>query len=346
MSSTMTHWERIRAAIGGEEVDRVPISLWRHWANADETALGLACSTLRWQREFDFDLVKFSPTGTYGIEDWGAETRFFPNEHGVRTVVKRGVISPEGWPRLHVQDPREGYLGRQIEALRITAEELEGSLPILMTVFSPLTTARKLAGDRVFTDARLHPEVFKEGLQIIAETTAQFARASARAGASGIFFATQCASYREMPEDEYREFGEAFDRVVLDAVRDEVEIVMLHAHGEDLMFDLVASYPIDAINWHDRAAGPSLAEARERFPGMLVGGVSEWTTLLEGPVEAIEAEIEDAVAQTGGRGYMVGPGCVIPTHAPHDHIRVAREAVERIGMPKRPRRSPGCQGPL
>jgi uroporphyrinogen decarboxylase len=97
------------------------------------------------------------------------------------------------------------------------------------------------------------------------------------------------------------------------------------------MFDLVASYPIHAINWHDRLAGPRLAEASKRFSGMLVGGISEWTTLLEGPAEAIRAEIEDAVAQTGGRGHMVGAGCVVPVNAPHKHVRAAREAVETIG---------------
>jgi uroporphyrinogen decarboxylase len=215
----------------------------------------------------------------------------------------------------------------------MTAEGLENDVPILQTIFSPLTTAWKLVGDRMFTHARLHPEKLKAGLEVITETTARFAVASAEAGATGIFFATQCASYRLMTEAEYREFGEPFDRMVFDAMRDKVEIVMMHAHGEDLMFDLVASYPIDMINWHDRAAGPSLAEARERFPGMLVGGVGEWTTLLEGPAEAIEAEIEEAIAQTGGLGYMVGPGCVIPVNAPHDHVRVAREAVEKIEVP-------------
>jgi uroporphyrinogen decarboxylase len=329
----MTHWERIRAAIAGEETDRVPVSFWRHWANVDETALGLAYTTLRWQREFDFDLVKVTPTGTYGVEDFGAETKFAPNPEGVRHVVKWGVTEPEGWPNLEVQDPRAGYLGKQVEALRIITDELENSVPVLQTIFSPLTTARKLAGDRIFTDARLHPEMFKAGLQTIAETTAQFAVACVEEGATGIFFATQCDSYQVMTEDEYREFGVPFDRIVIDAVRDEVEIMMMHAHGEDLMFDLVASYPVDAINWHDRLTGPSLSEARERFSGMLVGGVSEWTTLLEGPAEAIEAEIRDAVEQTDGRGYMVGPGCVIPVHAPHEHVRVAREAVEKIGSP-------------
>jgi uroporphyrinogen decarboxylase len=320
----MTHWERIRAAIAGEETDRVPISLWRHWANADETALGLAYATIRWQREFDFDLVKVTPASTYMHEDWGTETRYVPNMHGTRTVVRRAVASPEEWTNLRPLDPRDGCLGRQVEAIHIIAEELNDSVPVLQTIFSPLTTAWKLAGDRMFAHLRRHPELLKEGLQTIAETTARFAVASAEAGATGMFFATQCDTYRLMTEDKYREFGEAFDRIVFDAVRDKVEIIMMHAHGEDIMFDLVASYPIDAINWHDRLAGPSLAEARKRFSGMLVGGISEWTTLLEGPAGAIEAEIEDAVAQAGGRGYMVGAGCVIPTHVPHEHIRAAR----------------------
>ena len=54
----MTHWERIRATLKGEETDRVPISLWRHWPPDDETPEGLAAVTLNWQTTYDFDLVK------------------------------------------------------------------------------------------------------------------------------------------------------------------------------------------------------------------------------------------------------------------------------------------------
>ena len=42
MAENMNHWERVRAAIKGEDVDRVPVSLWRHWPVEDETAQGLA----------------------------------------------------------------------------------------------------------------------------------------------------------------------------------------------------------------------------------------------------------------------------------------------------------------
>jgi len=330
MPSTMTHWQRIRAAIAGQPTDRPPISLWRHWPNADETALGLAYGTLFWQREYDFDLVKVTPASGTLHADWGTKSTYVPNPHGTRTTLRRVVRSPEAWPELPVLDPREGCLGRQVEAVRIIAEELEDTVPVLQTIFSPLTTAWKLAGDRMLADLRRHPDLLKKGLQVVAETTADLAVASAEAGATGMFFATQCDTYRLMTEDQYHEFGETYDRVVLDAVRDQVEIIMMHAHGEDIMFDLLAGYPIDAINWHDRMAGPSLAEAREHFSGMLVGGISEWTTLLDGPAEAIAAEIEDAVAQAGGRAHMVGAGCVVPITAPHAHIRVARDAVETI----------------
>jgi uroporphyrinogen decarboxylase len=328
MTLQMTHWERIRAALKGEEVDRIPISLWRHWAVEDETPPGLAAAMIRWQREYDFDLVKFMPTGTYGIEDWGAETIYEPNNRGVRTVTRFGVTAVEQWPRLAQLDVTKGYLGNQIEAVRLAAEELKNSVPILQTIFSPLTTARKLAGERVFADLRLRPEPFKAGLQIIAETTVRFALESVRAGAHGTFFASQCDTYRLLSEAEYKEFGLFYDLMVLEAIRSETEFNMVHVHGEDVMFDLMASYPVEAINWHDRLTWPSLAEAREVFSGLLVGGVNEWQTLLNGPVEAIQAEIQEAIAQTGGRGFMVGPGCVIPGHTPEAHIRAARESVE------------------
>ncbi len=322
----MTHWERLRAAIKGEEVDHVPISLWKHWPIDDETPEGLTAVTLKWQHEYDFDLVKFMPTGTYTIEDWGAETIYEPNHQGTRTITKFGVTDAEQWPKLKSLNVCEGYLGKQIEALRLSAEGLQNSVPILQTIFSPLTTARKLAGERIFTDLRRSPDLFKEGLQIIADTTAQFTKESLRVGAHGAFFASQCDTYQLLSEAEYKEFGEYFDLIVLNAVQ-EAEFKMVHAHGEDIMFDLMSSYPATMFNWHDRLTWPTLKEAKELFPGLLVGGVNEWQTLVHGPTEAIQAEDRGVIELTNGRCFMVVPGCVVPGHVPAVHIRAVIEAV-------------------
>ncbi len=96
------------------------------------------------------------------------------------------------------------------------------------------------------------------------------------------------------------------------------------------MFDLVAGYPAQALNWHDREAGPSLAEGRARFTGALCGGLEHWEHLLRGNPDQIRGLVADAVQQTGGRRLIVSSGCVAPVNAPFSNLRAVREAVERL----------------
>jgi uroporphyrinogen decarboxylase len=322
----MDHWQRIEVAAAGDPVDRMPISLWRHFPEDDLDPAKLARHMVAWQREWDFDLVKFMPSGTYGVEDWGAVTEYQGAANGARAVVKTGLARAEDWPRLARLDPRQGVLGQQVEALRLAARELGGGAPILQTVFSPLTTARKLAGERVFADMRRAPEALEAGLRIITDVTIDFALASLEAGAHGLFLATQCASYRVATEAEYLRFGKRYDLEFFDALKGRTRLDLLHVHGEDVMFDLLADYPVSLVNWHDRLTAPTLRDALKRFPRLLVGGVEENRTLTRGPQDAIRAEVRDAIAQTGGRRLMIGPGCVLLVATPDAHIRAAVDA--------------------
>jgi uroporphyrinogen decarboxylase len=79
------------------------------------------------------------------------------------------------------------------------------------------------------------------------------------------------------------------------------------------MFDRLAALPADAWNWDDRRAGPSLREAQARVPGAVIGGLDQWSTLQDASPEAALAQIQDALAQTSGRGIFLGAGCVLPT---------------------------------
>jgi uroporphyrinogen decarboxylase len=330
MVDQMNKWERIRAAVKGRPTDRTCVALWRHFPVDDMTPEGLAKVSLEFQAKFDWDLVKFTPTGTYGVMDWGAETVWKPNDMGVRTIVKFGVNKPEEWLSLPKLDPTKGFYGQQNQALSLVARELNGQAPLLQTIFSPLTTARKLAGDRIFTDLRTNPAAFKAGMETITEVTIQFALEAVKAGATGMFFATQNGSYRVLNESEYIEWGAEYDLRVLNTLRSKVEFLLVHIHGEDTMYDLLTKYPVDMANWHDRITAPTLSEGRRRFPGMVVGGINEWNTLVTGSVADIEAEVQDAIAQTdGGKGLMIAPGCVVPGHAPEEHLMVVRKAVEK-----------------
>lgn len=319
----MTHWQRVEAALAGAPTDTTPVSLWRHFPGDDLDPGKLAAHMLAWQRRWDFDLVKFMPPGTYSVVDWGARAEYRGNAIGTREVVVPAVRHTEDWARLARLDPRAGSWGRQNEALRTTALALGGEVPILQTVFSPITTARKMATDRLYADLRCHPDALHAALRVITEVTIAFALDALDAGAHGIFLATQQATHRLLTVDEYERFGKAYDLEVLHALEGRARLNLLHAHGDDIMFDALCDYPVELFNWHDRLTPPSIAEARGRFPRLLVGGVDEHGTLLSGAPEAIRAEVADAVSQSGGRRLMIGPGCVLP-------IAVGEHSIEAL----------------
>ena len=326
----MNHWERLDAAIAGKQIDHVPVSLWRHFPVIDHEPEGLAGAMVRWQQTYDFDLVKFMPSGTYGVEDWGAETAYLNSPIGTRTVTRFGLTAAEQWPDLPRLSPGEGRLGKEVKAIALAAEALKGEVPILQTLFSPLTIAVKLAGERTFADLRRHPDLLEAGLLTIAATTIDFARACLAAGAHGLFFSTQVGTWRSLNAAEHARFGATFDRRVLDAIAGDLRFTMLHLHGNDVMFDELLAYPANMVNWHDRRGELSLADAAKKFGGLLAGGLNEDITLPQGPAEAIAAEVRDAIAQTGGRRLMIAPGCVIPIATQESHYRAAVAAARGL----------------
>ena len=325
----MDHWSRIEAAIAGEPAGRVPVALWRHFPGDDQDPGRLAALTLAWQRQWDFDLVKFMPSGTYSVEDWGAQSVYEPTFNGARAITVPGVKHADGWRRLPRLDPRKGVLGAQNEALGIAAKELKGSVPILQTVFSPLTSARKLAGKALLGHLRTDPDAVEAGLRIITDTTIDFALDALDSGAHGLFFATQLATTDVLEVHEYERFGKKFDLEVFSAMKNKSKLHMLHLHGENVMFDLLTAYPVAMINWHDRLTAPTLENALKKFKGALVGGVEERELLVSGGEHAVRAQVRDAIAQTGGRRLIVGPGCVAAIAAPAQNIRAVIDATRK-----------------
>jgi uroporphyrinogen decarboxylase len=329
----MSHWERIQAALQGAEVDRTPVSLWRHFPGDDMTAAGLAKVMVDWQRTYDFDFVKFMPTGMYGVHDWGAETEYATGYAGNRLLVKPGVTDPNQWPKLEKLDVNKGAYGQELEAVRLASAGFDGSVPLFQTIFSPSTTAIKLRGPQAVEDMRQQPDLIKEGLEIITEVTIAFTLAVLRAGADGVFFATQGAQREVMTEDEYKEFGVPYDTRVLQAVRNEGKINLIHVHGDNVYWHLAAEYPVDMINWHDRVATPNLAEGKKRFKGVVVGGI-ERTEVSTASEQFAREQARDAIQQTGGRRHVVAPSCVLPTNTPDANIRAIIDEVQATPVAK------------
>lgn len=325
----MDHWTRINAAIEGGKADRVPVALWRHFPGDDQDPAKLAARTVEWQAQWDFDLVKFMPSGTYSVEDWGAKSVYEGAPNGARAIAVPGLRAPEDWRRLPRLDPRKGVLGAQNAALATAAKAFRGAVPILQTVFSPLTTARKLAGEALLAHLRSDPDAVEAGLRTITDASIDFGLAALEAGAHGFFLATQLATTDVLTTTEYERFGARFDLEFLKAMKSRTRLNMLHVHGENIMFDLMAGYPVEMVNWHDRLTAPTLRGALGRFAGALVGGVEERDLLVSGGEGAVRAQVRDAIEQTGGRRLIVGPGCVAAIAAPQQNIRAVIEEARK-----------------
>ncbi|MFQ5988652.1 MAG: uroporphyrinogen decarboxylase family protein [Candidatus Methylomirabilales bacterium] len=325
----MTKTERIHATIERKAVDRPPVSYWRHFPDVDEDPFALADTLLAFHTRFDLDFIKVMPTGVYSVEDWGCQVAYRGSLDGSRACIDHAVKQPNDWKRIRLLNPEEGALGRELTCLRAVVKGCQDDAPIVQTVFSPLTIMKKLAGEeRFLEDLRERPALIHGALDAVTETMCRYVAACLGSKADGIFFATQVASSGFLTAEQHRTFAEPYDRRVLEQAAKRSSFSILHVHGLNIPFDLMAQYPVPAINWHDRRTAPSLKEGRELFSGAVIGGLNEVETLRKGPEEAVLAEVADALKQTGGMGHILAPGCGFPIDVPQAHLKAVRAAVE------------------
>ncbi len=325
----MSRRERLAAAIARQPVDRVPYAVWRHFPAVDRNPAGLAQATLRFHERYGSDFIKITPPGGYAVEAWGCVEGEVERPDGHRPCVRCAVRDAADWKTIRPLDPAtaDGWSLHLEVILRMGFDRRIGDAPVLPTLFSPLSLARKLSGERLGADLREHPGLVKDALEAITETVIRFADLALTEGVSGIFYSIQAASLSLFTEAQYAEFGEAHDRRVLESVRGRSILTIVHCHGEQLMFDRLAALPGHAWNWDDRAAGPSLADAQALVPGAVIGGLDQWRTLRDGTPEQAEAEARDAVAATRGLGLVVGPGCVLASGTPDPNVAAVVRAL-------------------
>lgn len=226
-----------------------------------------------------------------------------------------------------------GNLGRQVAAVRLVRAAVGPEVPIVSTLFSPLTEALYFAGkDRFLAHIAESPATVHGALAVITGNLARLAGALLEAGADGIYFAVQGMGNSIMSAAQFAEYGRPYDMEVLAACR-EGWLNVLHAHAEhDLLMESVLDYPVAVVSWSDRFTGIPLRRVWEARPDRAVmGGMHERGAITQGPAEAMAAEMADALAQTGGgRRLVLAPGCSVPDDCPEEWLRAAREAADRL----------------
>lgn len=307
----MNKKDRIRASLQGERPDRLPYSFWSHFPDVDLDPERLADKTYQFYKTYDIDFIKTMNNGMYAIEDFGCEIDFSGIEKGgVAKVISTPIQCAQDWGKVDVCSIGEGSLARELLHLKLLLDRVKAeNVPVLFTVFSPLTTAEKLSGKKLLDHiAAGHGAAVHAALKKIAVTTANLAQEAIRLGADGIFFASQMSSYDVMDAKSYLEFGKPYDLMVLEAAGGWFDT--LHAHGENIMLEVLRDYPVAAFNWHAWETLPTMDEARFQTGKCLMGGLQRMD-ITHNKKNEIQHQIFECIRMLGGRNHILTPGCVI-----------------------------------
>ncbi len=327
LSATISHRQRLRAALAGEAVDRTPVTLWWHDFDREWSAEGMADATVEAYRTYDWDLVKLNPRATYYAEAWGS--RYEPTGTTQPRLTRAALNRFEALAELPEIDPTAGVFAEQLETLRRVVARIGDEVDIIQTVFNPLTIASALLAmdpPRFREAVAANPAIAHLGLACIARVIAGYSAACLEAGASGVFFATVTWGTRDAAdEDFYREFGRPYDLHVLGAVR-AAALNVLHVCRDHNLLNLLLDYPVAVFNWDDLGQGnASLRDITMRTSAAVMGGIDR-RLLQRGTVAEVTDQVRRSKAAAPATRLVFAGGCGVASDAPATNLEAALSA--------------------
>jgi uroporphyrinogen decarboxylase len=324
----MNKKERVDAAVRGDKVDRVPVSIWQHDYAREWDMRLLMEAMVESFTENDWDFMKVNPRATYFAEAWKARYRPSGEKYKAPIFEDTPIRSSSDWKRIRQLDPDRGPFVEQLRLMQLLNHQVGYDAYFVQTIFCPLGVARYLVGDNpepVLDSMREDRSALHAALRMITETLSAYAIACMDEGASGIFYATNgWATEGILTQDQYHEFGEQYDLEFLDAIKSRSKLTILHNCGEHIYFDSLAAYPVQIISWDASAPGnPNLQEGKLRSGKAVMGGLNR-QTLQSGSPNQIQEEVAQVLELTGERSLLLAPGCTVSPETPIRNIGAVR----------------------
>jgi uroporphyrinogen decarboxylase len=299
---------RVRAALAAEAVDRPPFTVWYHFGLQHVAPERVAEAHVEFAEAYDLDWLKV-------MNDYG-----YPMPDGLDVAAQASDLR-----RLGPVDVTRGPLGQQLALIAHLAPRLRDRMLFVDTIFDAWSSLRR----SVVKDAMDHlmhddPVALERALAVVNGNLLAYAQASLERGAAGIFLSVPAGTDAVTPE-QFDRFVRPFAHPLLEQIAAGGGATILHAHGSRLHFDRILKLPAQALSWADRAAGPTLAEARRVTDRPLIGGIDHARFNRMSRVE-VRRQVREAVEQIGPRGLLLAGGCSIPPNAFADLIQGARSA--------------------
>ena len=325
----MSKRELVLNAFNNQEVERVPVGFWFHFAadaffdSSEETVKRNIAGHQKYVDEFHPDFLKLMSDGFFG----------YPNE-AVKSIKTAADLD-----RIEKEDAGKWIQG-QVDLVRELTGRFQKEVASFYNIFAPATYLGLLleAAGNELTVAQLakeNPKGVARVLDLIAKDVALLSRrVIAEGGADGIYLSVR--NIDGVGKADYLNVIAPSELAVLQNANAVSRYNILHicgyeGHRNDL--STYVDYPARIVNWAVTVENVSLSEGKKLFDGKAVIGGFNHTTdgvLYKGSKEEIEAETARLIAEAGTTGVILGADCTIPSDTSLEHLSWVREKAKEV----------------
>jgi MtaA/CmuA family methyltransferase len=330
----MNSYERYRAMLAGQPVDRVPCTpILMHFA-VKHIGSDYARFAFDYRVRFEANLAcarDFRTDQVSTMSDPFCEATGFG---GQITYVKDGVprctpplAQTKDLAVLAQPDPqRSPRMLDRIDLIRAYQEHVGGQYSILGWVEGPAAEAADLRGVSTFlVDLLKDPPFAADLMDRCVEVGIEFARAQVAAGADTIGVGDAIAS--QISPRIYERLIQPRERCLIAAIKDMGALVKLHICGNIThLLAGIADLPIDIIDV-DHMVDLRLVRERLGRRVAITGNIDPVSGVQDGTPASIRRAVAELYAQVG-EPYLINAGCEIPGGTPDENLLALCTALE------------------
>jgi uroporphyrinogen decarboxylase len=316
------------------------VSLLDYYTDADV----MANAQLTLQEIVGQDVISVGSDNFYIAEGFGCQTTH--EEEELPALVRPAVDSLPDVFDVEVLDPySDGRMPLMLEAIGKVRAAVGDELAVRSPGTGPFALASYLIGSQQWlceigmceagmdeaNEAAIH-----HALTVATETLIRFGKACWDAGADIIHCGDSLASCDMISPRTYQRFALPYEQRVFQAwIEHGITGSLLHICGDSTkVLELYADTGADLIEI-DNMVDLGVAKQRIGDRVTLIGNVHTVNDLFDGTPETVRAASQRCIQKAGGgRGFILGSGCIVPRNTPIENVqemvRVARESCEDV----------------
>jgi uroporphyrinogen decarboxylase len=335
----MNSMERIRAALGFEKPDRVPViaQVFGHAAVLAGVSLRdylqdgelLARCQIQALKRYGYDTVFALMDTSVETEAVGSTLTYPPDQY---PHVNSHALSDAGnLEGLSVPDPQQaGRMPELLKATKILRREVGDDVLVVGCVLGPMTAAVQLLGAETALYLAIdHPERFARLLDFAAQVAIRFGAAQIEAGAHLAIVFDPCTSPAVVPPQFFREFElPRLQKLFLALKAAGAAANWLHIAGP--VVPILPLYPRCGVEIANFDYCVSALEAQRALPHTCLDGNIKPLSFVDAAPETIveaSARLLQAFASRGG--FILSSGCEIPPEAKPENVAAMVSAARR-----------------